>query len=307
VPIIRDSYLDIAFYGFLADFTQVQFTTTGTLPQPLEPSVDYLVSVLNGALAVYNLSSEAITLTDIGSGQHNLSLARTVTVVPSVSLDIPDHQFAPGDALTVVSDGVLPDPLTAGTTYFARPVYFGAIALYDTPEHATDITSTEGEVIFLSVGSGSHQTVQTLPPYQIAEVTQMEKPVTDGYIRVYGWDTSRDTNLALLGDLHPTETNPAYRRIRIAAKTLWVRMKYRKRSITITSVRDFINLDSKMAIMMMVQSQDLLIKRFADEAERYRVIAIDYLNRRNRALDGPRTVSIQIDADVMNRPDDFME
>jgi hypothetical protein len=307
VPIVRDNFLDIESYGYIADFTKVQFTTTGTLPSPLATSTDYLVSIVNGALAIYDTSSAVITLTGIGTGQHNLVVNRTLSVVPSQSLDIPDQQFNLGDALTVLSDNTLPSPLVPATTYYARPLDFNSVVLYDTLGHATNISSTAGVVTFLSTGTGNHVTTQILPPYQIAEVTQMEKPVTDGYVRVYGWDTSQITNLVLLGDLHPTETNPAYRRIKIAEKTQWVRMKYRKRSIAITSVRDFINLDSKMAIMMMVQSQDLLIKRFADEAERYRVISVEYLNKRNRALDGPRTCNIQIDAEVMNRPDDFME
>jgi hypothetical protein len=71
--------------------------------------------------------------------------------------------------------------------------------------------------------------------------------------------------------------------------------------------RDFINLDSRMAIVMMVQSQELLFKKFIDESEKYRMIAIEYLNKRNRAIDGPRAPTFQMNADVTTRPDDWMD
>jgi hypothetical protein len=58
---------------------------------------------------------------------------------------------------------------------------------------------------------------------------------------------------------------------------------------------------------MMVQSQDLLIKRFAEESERYRLLAVEYLKKRNRALEGPRAASLQINAEIMSRPDDWLE
>jgi hypothetical protein len=83
-------------------------------------------------------------------------------------------------------------------------------------------------------------------------------------------------------------------------------MKYRRRSFKITSDRDFINLDSAMAVTMMVKSQDLLRKNFFDESERYRRAAVDYLNKRNRAIDGPRTPTMQINSDVTTVPDDIM-
>jgi hypothetical protein len=69
---------------------------------------------------------------------------------------------------------------------------------------------------------------------------------------------------------------------------------------------DFINLDSKMAILMMVQSQELLMRKFADESERYRAIAVEYLNKRNRVIDGARIYPLQVNADIMSNPDDLL-
>ena len=47
-------------------------------------------------------------------------------------------------------------------------------------------------------------------------------------------------------------------------------------------------------------------KNFFDESERYRMSAIEYLNKRNRAIDGPRTPTIQMNADVTTVPWDVM-
>lgn len=303
--IVRDNYLDVEFSGYLENLATVQFETTGTLPAPLVPATDYEVSVVDGKLELYDGGS-LVMLSDVGDGLHTMRLSRELSVVPSTTLVVPGQQYTDGDAVTVTTDGTLPSPLTALTTYYLRTAGLDAVSVYDTLAHALDLAHTVGLVTFLSAGSGVSRLEQVLPATVVATVDQMEKPETDGFLRVYGWDTSQDTNLVLLGDLHPTEFNPSYRRIQIANSVKWLRMKYRRRSIAVTSERDFINLDSKMAIVMMVQSQDLLLKRFADEAERYRKSAVDYLNKRNRALDGPRTVPMQIDADVTTRPDDYM-
>jgi hypothetical protein len=119
-------------------------------------------------------------------------------------------------------------------------------------------------------------------------------------------DTGRDQNIAFLGNSPYFETNPAYRRIQIRENAKWIRMKYRRRGYDLTTEYDFINLDSKMAILMMVQSQELLLRKFADESERYRAIAVEYLNKRNRAIDGARITPIQVNADIMSNPDDLL-
>jgi hypothetical protein len=188
-----------------------------------------------------------------------------------------------------------------------RPTTADQVELYGTKAEAEDAPTTTGRIEFESIGTGVQRTNQTLSPFVVARVDRIEKEVTDGFVRVYAWDTGRETFVALLSDMQPGETTSSYRRIRVGQKVKWIRMKYRKRSLEITSERDFINLDSKMAILMMVQSQDLLLKRFADEAERYRMQAVDYLNKRNRALDGPRVIPIQINADITTVPDDWMD
>jgi hypothetical protein len=145
-----------------------------------------------------------------------------------------------------------------------------------------------------------------VPVINVAQITQVQVPISDGFKRLYAWDTGRTDNIAFLGNIPSFETSPLYRRIQIRENAKWIRMKYRRRSYDLITEYDFINLDSKMAILMMVQSQELLMRKFADESERYRAIAVEYLNKRNRAIDGARVYPLQVNADIMSNPDDLL-
>lgn len=302
-----DNSLDIDFTTFLENLTLIRFTTSGTLPAPLATGTDYRVNIVGRAIEVYTTANVLVPLTTVGSGSHEMLISRSLTAEPAATLTVSDHGFANGTSMTVISDSLLPAPLSASTTYFIRSVGLDLIEIYATQAQAENTSSTTGRVIFLSTGSGTHRLIVSRVPVSVRSILSIEKPQTDGYIRLYAWDTSRTNNIALLGDFHPNETLPSYRRIRINKSATSVRLKYRRRPSDVLTERDFINLDSRMAIVMMVQSQELLFKKFIDESEKYRMIAIEYLNKRNRAIDGPRAPTFQMNADVTTRPDDWMD
>lgn len=303
----RDNSLDIDFTAFLENLTIVRFTTDGTLPAPLATGTDYRVNIVGDAIEVYTTANALVPLTAVGSGTHEMVITRSMTAPAATSLDIFDHGFVTGTALTVTTSSALPSPLLASTTYYLRSVDDDQVELYPSQAEANAAPATTGRITFLSTGTGSHRAIVSRAPVSVKSVSAIEKPITEGYIRLYAWDISRTGNVALLGDLHPNEIVPAYRRIRINKSATSVRMRYRRRAFDILTERDFINLDSRMAILMMVQSQELLFKKFIDESEKYRLIAVEYLNKRNRALDGPRAPTFQINADVTTRPDDWMD
>lgn len=303
----RDSFLDLEFSGYLANLTRVQFETDGTLPAPLTTGTDYLASIdSQGRFSVLEEDGTPVVITDVGDGLHELVIERELTINPATSLAIPGHQFTDGDAVTLTTDGALPAPLALLTTYYVRSIGVDAVELYAQASQATNSPSVTGRITYTNIGSGVNKTVQELPAILVKEVTNIEKPVTVDFVALYAWDEGNSDSLTLLADMHPNETNPRYRRIRVGRECASVRMKYRKKSIKISSERDFINLDSRMAVVMMVKSQDLLRKNFFDESERYRMSAIEYLNKRNRAIDGPRTPTIQMNADVTTVPWDVM-
>lgn len=302
-----DSRLETDFTAFLENLTIVRFETDGTLPAPLATGTDYRVNIVGDLIEVYTTGNVLVPLTTVGSGTHRMVISRTVTSPAATSLDILDHGFATGTALTVVSDASLPTPLAPSTTYYLRSVDDDQVELYPSQAQANAAPATTGRITFLSTGTGSHRVIVSRTPVSVKTISVIEKPITEGYIRLYAWDTSRTGNIALLGDFHPNETVPAYRRIKINKSATSVRLKYRRRPMDVLTERDFINLDSRMAILMMVQSQELLFKKFIAESEQYRLIAVEYLNKRNRALDGPRAPTFQMNADVTTRPDDWMD
>jgi hypothetical protein len=289
----RDNSLDVDFTAFLENLTIVRFTTTGTLPAPLAIGTDYRANVVGDTIEVYTTGNVLIPLTAVGSGTHEMLISRSMTAPAATSLDIPDHGFATGTALTAVTSSALPSPLLPSTTYYLRSIDDDQIELYPSQAQANAAPATTGRITFLSTGTGSQRVVVSRAPVSVKTISSIEKSVTDGYIRLYAW--------------HPTETTPAYRRIRINKSATSVRLKYRRRAFDVLTERDFINLDSRMAILMMVQSQELLFKKFIAESEQYRLIAVEYLNKRNRALDGARAPTFQINADVTTRPDDWMD
>jgi hypothetical protein len=302
----HDGLLQAAYTAFLRDMATVEFTTTGTLPAPLSTGTPYQLMISGNSVQVYSGGSPLV-ITSVGTGVHRMSIVRTMGVSLPNTLDVADHGFLLGEEVIFGTDNTLPAPLTANSPYYARPITDDIIEIYDTPVQAEDVPATTGRVEFVDEGVGeSYAVVQrAFPP--VALIEQVEKPQTRGHIRLYAWDTGHTpTNVVLLGEYHPTETLPSYRQIKIAASATAVRMKYRRRPLSALTERDFINLDSKMAVLMMVQSQELLFRKFLDEAEKYRVIAVEHLNKRNRALDGPRAPTIQINADITTAPDDMM-
>lgn len=308
-----DSSLTMAFPGFLSSGAVIRFVTDGTLPAPLATATDYLANLLSdGSLAVQTTGGADITLTSIGSGIHSMVLDKDFTVPPATTLEIPVHQFASGDVLEVVTTSVLPSPLAVNTPYWARGVSGGQIELYDTKNHALDLANTIGRLEFMSSGAGDQRTVQNLPVFQIGSVSKIQKPSSSGFIKLWCWDSGRLDNPTLLGDFHPSELEPNYRRIKISeaqskGKTLAVRMKYKRRHLSITSEHDFINLDSGFAVMLMVRSHELMLKNFTEEAEVFRKQAVERMNKRDRSLDGPRVDTVQINSDIMSNPGDWMD
>jgi type IV secretory pathway VirD2 relaxase len=100
--------------------------------------------------------------------------------------------------------------------------------------------------------------------------------------------------MALVGQYHPTETNPKYRRIRIGKKCSWARIIYRMAHPVITSQYDYIPVENERAIIAAVHACDLEDKDFSEQAQRYWSIAIQYLRNQNESMDGHAMMPPQI-------------
>jgi hypothetical protein len=92
--------------------------------------------------------------------------------------------------------------------------------------------------------------------------------------------------MTLIGQYHPSETNPQYRRIRIGRPCAWARILYREQAPTITSIYDYIPLEQSRAIISAVHAVDLEDKDFSEQSQRYWATALKYLSNQQESVSG---------------------
>lgn len=283
---------------YLNENEVVRFSTTNILPSPLVADTDYTIKLFGKSVKVY-LAGVLQSLTTPGTGQLSLDIIRTFTVSPSTSIDADQAQFNNGDAIVArAKEGdSLPNGLIAGTTYYARRIDNNSFELYDTQAHAKNTSSTVGRISYTTTGNSVDSTFfvdsSTWATF-VKSVSQVDKPITEGYVSLYAYDYGRSNDMTLIGQYHPTEVNPQYRKIRIGKPCAWARISYRIQAPTITSIYDFIPLEQERAIITAVHACDLEDKDFADQSARYWQIAFAYLKNQQESIDGHAMVVPQI-------------
>ena len=285
---------------FLSEDQIVRFSTTNTLPAPLVAGTDYTIKLFGNSIKVY-LGGILQALTTPGTGQLSLDILRTFNVPPSTSIDADQAHFNTGDAVVprAKEGDILPTGLTAGTTYYARRLDNNSFELYDTLAQARNTSSTTGRKTYTTTGETVESTFfvdsVTLPTF-VKSVSQIDKPITEGYVSLYAYDYGRSNDMTLIGQYHPSEVNPQYRRIRIGKPCAWARISYRIQTPSITSIYDFIPLEQVRAIITAVHACDLEDKDFAEQSARYWQIAFAYLKNQQESIDGHAMSVPQINA-----------
>ena len=285
--------------AFLTEDEVVRFSTSGTsLPTPLVAGTDYTIKLIGDSVRVYSGVSPVI-LSSTGSGQLSLDIIRDVQVQPSNNIVADSSLYETGTVLvTRAKEGdTLPTGLLPNTNYYVRRIDNNSFELYDTLAHARDLTSTTGRRTYTTTGNSVSSTffVDAISdPIFVKSVAHIEKPLTDGYVSLYAWDYGRSNDMTLIGQYHPTEINPSYRRIRIGKPCAWARIIYKVTNPSISSVYDYIPLEQERAIIAAVHAVDLEDKDFADQAMRYWQIAFGYLKNQQESIDGHAMVTPQI-------------
>jgi len=289
-PSVYDDLIEPDNIQYIADDEIVNFTSSGTLPSPLVAGTDYTVKLFGNRVKVYS-GGVLVPITTPGTGRLTLDIRRVMTVQPSTSIYAPACLYETGDSVTVRAseNDVLPTGLTAGTTYYVRKVDSNEFELYDTLANAKNLASTTGRREYLTTGNKTTSKFfvdNVQGPVLVKSIAHIEKPVTDGYVSLYAWDYGRSNDLTLIGQYHPDEINPSYRRIRIGKKCAWARIAYRISPPTVTSKQDYIPLEHERAIITAVHACDLEDKDFAEQATRYWGVAFNYLKNQQEHLDG---------------------
>jgi hypothetical protein len=275
---------------FLNENEIVSFSSTNTLPSPLVAGTDYSIKLSGNSFKVY-LGSTLQNLTTPGIGQLSVDIIRQFNVLPSTSIDADQSHFNTGDAVVprAKEGDALPTGLTAGTTYYARRLDNNSFELYDTSNNARNEASVVGRRSYTTSGNTNESTFiidSVTPPTFVKSVYQVDKPITEGYVSLYAYDYGRSNDMTLIGQYHPSEVNPQYRRIRIGKPCAWARISYRIQTPSITSIYDFIPLEQERAIITAVHACDLEDKDFADQSARYWQIAFAYLKNQQESIDG---------------------
>lgn len=289
-PSIFNNEIALSSLQYLKNGMTVQFATTGSLPAPLTASTDYTIQIVGAYIQVYS-SGSLVTFTSIPVGQMSLKVIRNFTVVPSTSVALTNAIFQTGTPVVPrpVPGDILDPALTEGTEYFVRLLNSAAIELYDTQAHATDLAHTTGRKAYTTIGNTNTSTF-FLDAVEAATfvkaIYHVEKPITEGYISLYAYDYGRSNDMALIGQYHPSETNPKYRRIRLGKACSWARIIYRVKAPVITSKYDYIPVEQSRALIAAVHAVDLEDKDFMEQSMKYWAMALNYLKNQQNSMEG---------------------
>lgn len=109
-----------------------------------------------------------------------------------------------------------------------------------------------------------------------------------------------DATLTAIGQYYAADTEPQYRRVRLGIGASgpndcqWVRVAFKKSSDILANDGDLIPLHSKYAVIMMVKALMKLDADRIEEAAKYQLMAVSYLNKKQESLDPPGGPGIQM-------------
>lgn len=128
----------------------------------------------------------------------------------------------------------------------------------------------------------------------VQRITRIVKDETLGFVKLEGFSVDRnDTNV--LGYYYPDETEPNYRRIILGSPCGWVRIRYRKRLLKITSFTDPLHLKSKIALTAMMMSFASLAKGDLQTADGMEQKALQYITEEHISRNPNETFDFQYD------------
>jgi len=273
-------------------------STNDVLPSGLRSSSDSTVNVI-GTSTQYSNSFSLNTTSGLSVGMtisgQGIPLNTTISTIV--------------DAHTVTMSS--PANLTAVNSVYSFSFYYyvGFLNGFQQPQNKTLYNlynsynnalagGTTGLVTMSSTGNTATSTFfvdSILPPTLVKSVLHVEKPITVGYVSLYAYDYGRSNDMALIGQYHPSETNPKYRRIRIGKPCAWARIIYRMAHPNITSVYDYIPIENTRAIMAGIHAVDLEDKDFSEQSEKYWAKALAYLRSQHESMTGHAFEPIQVD------------
>lgn len=292
-----DNQLALSTIQYINNGERVKVSTTGTLPVPLDANNEYIVKIVDSNIQLF-FDDLLVSFTSLGVGELNVNIIRDFSVVPATTITLNNAFYATGTELIprASENDVLPTPLLPNTSYYVRFFDRNEMELYDTLAHATG-TGTTGRISYTNTGNSLDSTffVDAVNEATLVKaIYHVEKPVTQGYVSLYAYDYGRSNDMTLIGQYHPTEVNPKYRRVRLGSACSWARIIYRVKAPKITSMFDYIPVEQERALIAAVHAVDLEDKDFMEQAVKYWTMALNYLKNQQNSMDGHAFVPPQI-------------
>jgi hypothetical protein len=169
------------------------------------------------------------------------------------------------------------------------PVRAYGIDQNDLPIYGTD--ENLGAVITCEQGSYDISG-QQLPFKRIDRIT-LGSPAS--FIQLYATDGTQ--YLQNLGTFWPNISEPKFRIIKLCQQAVWIRMRYRKRWVKITSLTDPLHMRSRNALMNAMRSIQTGMTN-PQGAEMLLMAAKDTLNKEWRSTHPNEELDIQIDSTI---------
>lgn len=124
----------------------------------------------------------------------------------------------------------------------------------------------------------------------VDRIERITKAQSNGFIKLLGFDATRNLEV-VVGYYEPDESEPKYRRMRLHETAATVRLKYRKRTLKVTSLTTPLHLKSRQAIIRMATALNFMDKKDYPSADVEMKLAESMLmdeQRSSNPLDNPQ-------------------
>jgi hypothetical protein len=127
----------------------------------------------------------------------------------------------------------------------------------------------------------------------LGRIYRISKEATKDFVKLYAVKESDGTSQTLIGEYEPQETEPTYRRIRVPNKAATL-VKYKKADLEVRSLRDWINVDNRQALLLACRSIKFFMDDKYDSAETAKAAAVKIWSEQIEAQrpSGPRVPQI---------------
>lgn len=128
----------------------------------------------------------------------------------------------------------------------------------------------------------------------ILRIDRVQKAATNGFVKLIAVDQTTLASHTLIGYYQPWETAPSYRRIRVPDRS-WLRIKYRRKDLEVRSASDWINIENRLALLLLLKAVMFSLNNQTDQAQKFEAEGMRLLSNEQEALrppslDGPQIV-----------------